>query len=139
MYDFSFTADDSYIPLKRDWDKPKSLEEPIEDNYTEEQVKRLVDSYNKYLKEDSHLLISVKEGKISKKTGKQTKYFLLHNMNCKITSDSTKKNKWVIKGNDEIEILKDTLEQCLRYLVKYRYVFCRPDIEEAMVKKTIMR
>ena len=59
MYDFSFTADDSYIPLKRDWDKPKSLEEPIEDNYTEEQVKRLVDSYNKYLKEDSHLLITL--------------------------------------------------------------------------------
>lgn len=51
----------------REWEKPKMLENPDEDNYTEEQIERLIRSYNKYLEDNSHLYISIREGKVSKK------------------------------------------------------------------------
>ena len=104
----------------REWEKPKMLENPDEDNYTEE---------------NSHLYISIREGKVSKKTGKIKKCFSVYNMNCSVISDSDKKNVWTIITNEDEKIFKDTLEQCLRYLVKHWYVIPVSDVKEKMLAK----
>jgi hypothetical protein len=119
----------------REWEKPKTLENPYEDNYTEEQIERLIRSYNKYLEDNSHLYISIREGKVSKKTGKIKKCFSVYNMNCSVISDSDKKNVWTIITNEDEKIFKDTLEQCLRYLVKHWYVIPVSDVKEKMLAK----
>ncbi len=56
-------------------------------------------------------------------------------MNCSVISDSDKKNVWTIITNEDEKIFKDTLEQCLRYLVKHWYVILVSDVKEKMLAK----
>lgn len=135
-FDYSFYQEfnSGYTPRQRS--KPKSLEDPIEDNYTQEQIQRLVSNYNDYLDSVTQLAIDVKTSKKpSKSTGNFIYTYNLYNLNCTLSSKSILKNTWTIKDNSSVTVFKGTFEDCLRYLVKYCYVVPREDVSQFILAK----